>query len=30
MKIKDIIKSKKEYREYEKRVKSLPKDYQIV
>lgn len=28
--IQDIIKGKKEYKEHIKRVKSLPKDYQIV
>ena len=30
MGIKDIIQSKKEWREHIKRVKALPKDYQIV
>lgn len=30
MRIQDIIKCKKEYREHIKRVKALPKDYQIV
>ena len=30
MGIEDIIKSKKEWREHIKRVKALPKDYQIV
>ena len=30
MGIKDIIKGKKEWREHVARVKSLPKDYQIV
>lgn len=30
MNLKDVIKAKKEWRGYRARVKSLPKDYQIV